>query len=405
MASLKLSGVNKIYPSGVAVLYNVGFETKDKEFIVVVGGENSGKSTLLKVIAGLEEATGGSVFIGGKDMSDVDPKNRDIAMVFRSDTLYPALNVFDNIAFPLRIRKAPATLVEQRVKAAANILGLDDVLYRKPKILTTAARQRVAIARAIAREPKLYLFDEPLAGLDEKLRLDMLNVIINLQARMQGTFIYATKNLSEAMTIGTRIIVMKNGLVQQIDSPANLYDYPANAYVAFYIGSPSINFIQKVKIVKEGDKYFAATDGLKLELPENIVKRFVSIDEYADGDKTVILGLRPEDCNASGGEICGTVAKVENDGDKWFAECDLANGVSLVVAADDKTAKGGAAKIKIDSSHVYLFDSVTRLTLLERDGGYKKSDFADADFKPLPYDEEQVLIENLKPKKEAKKKK
>ena len=254
MAGLKLNGVNKIYPSGENALFNINFETKDKEFIVVVGGEASGKSTLLRVVAGLEEPSSGEIYIDDKDVTDVEPKDRDIAMVFRSSTLYPALNVFDNMAFGLRLRKAPQALIEQRVKAAAAILGLNDVLYRKPKALTAAAKQRVAIGRAIVREPKLYLFDEPLSGLDDNLRADMLNVIINLQARMEGTFVYATKNLAEAMAIGTRIVVLKNGLIQQIDTPENLYDYPANAYVAFYIGAPTINFVKDAQITKSDRK-------------------------------------------------------------------------------------------------------------------------------------------------------
>ncbi|MDE6504931.1 MAG: ABC transporter ATP-binding protein, partial [Clostridia bacterium] len=265
MASLKIKGLNKAFPSGETALYDVNLEAADKEFLVFLGGDSSGKSTLLRIVAGLDDATSGTVEINGKDMTDVEPKNRDIAMVFKNNTLYPALNVFDNMAFGLRLRKAPEALVRERVKVAAEILGLNDCLYRKPKVLTAAAKQRVAIGRAIVREPKLYLFDEPLSGLDDKLRLDMLNVIINLQARLEGTFVYATKNLSEALTIGTRIVVLKDGFVQQIDTPANLYDYPANTYVAFLIGSPTVNFIKKVKIVSNGNGYFAEFNGGKLE--------------------------------------------------------------------------------------------------------------------------------------------
>ena len=184
MASLNLRGVNKVYPSGETGLYDINLEADDKEFLVVVGADGSGKSSLLRVVAGLEDATSGSVFIDGKDMADVEPKNRDIAMVFQSSTLYPSLNVFDNMAFGLRLRKAPEALVQERVKAVSNILGMNDILYRKPKVLTAAAKQRVAIGRAIVREPKIYLFDEPLSGLDDKLKGDMLNVIMNLQARL-----------------------------------------------------------------------------------------------------------------------------------------------------------------------------------------------------------------------------
>ena len=406
MAGLKLNGVNKIYPSGENALFNINFETKDKQFIVVVGGEASGKSTLLRVVAGLEEPSSGEIYIDDKDVTDVEPKDRDVAMVFRSSTLYPALNVFDNMAFGLRLRKAPQALIEQRVKAAAAILGLNDVLYRKPKALTAAAKQRVAIGRAIVREPKLYLFDEPLSGLDDNLRADMLNVIINLQARMEGTFVYATKNLAEAMAIGTRIVVLKNGLIQQIDTPENLYDYPANAYVAFYIGAPTINFVKDAQITKSDAGYAAVNGDFKVELPENIVKRFTDIGEYANIGKKVILGIRPEDAEVKrGGAYKCTVVKVESDGDSTYAECDLNGGISMIVRGQAELAKGENAEIDIDNTHIYIFDNDTRLTLLSRDGGYKKTDFAEADFVPLTYSEEQAVIEKLAPKKNDKKKK
>ena len=196
MAGFKLNGIGKIYPSGAKALHDVNMEASDKEFLVVVGGEASGKSTLLRVISGLEEPTSGTVEIDGRDVTDLEPKDRDLAVVFRGDTLYPTLNVFENMAYGLKVRKTPQAVIDKRVKAVADILGLNDVLGRKPKTLTAAERQRVAIGRAIAREPSVYLFDEPLAGLDEKLRGDMLNLIVNLQARMEGTFLYATKNVS-----------------------------------------------------------------------------------------------------------------------------------------------------------------------------------------------------------------
>lgn len=407
MSNLKLSGINKIYPSGETALYDINLETRDKEFIVLVGGESSGKSTLLRIIAGLEEATDGTVYIDGKDMTDVDPKDRDVAMVFRSNTLYPALTVFENMAFGLKLRKAPQSVIEQRVKVAANILGLTEVLYRKPKILTAAAKQRVAIGRAIVREPSLYLFDEPLSGLDEKLRLDMLNIIINLQARMQGTFVYATKNLSEALTIGTRIAVLKNGLLQQVDTPANLYDYPANAYVAFYIGAPTINFVRNAKITKLGTGYAAVSGNLSFELPENIVSRFENINEYADTEKEVILGIRPEDAvvDKQNGSIKCTVGKVESDGGNTYTECDADGGISMIVRGQSALFKGEDTAISVDLTKLYIFDGVTRLTLLKRDAGYNKTDFAEADVAPMPYGDELAVIEKLKPKKNTAKKK
>lgn len=409
MASLKLNGVNKIYPSGESALFNIEFQTKDKEFIVIVGGEASGKSTLLRIIAGLEEPSSGAVLIDNKDVTDVDPKDRDVAMVFRSSTLYPALNVFDNMAFGLRLRKAPQAVIEQRVKAAAAILGLEDVLYRKPKTLSAAVRQRVAIGRAIVREPRLYLFDEPLSGLDDALRADMLNVIINLQARMEGAFVYATKNLAEAMAIGTRIVVLKNGLLQQIDTPQNLYDYPANAYVAFYIGAPTINFIKDAVVSRTGQGYTAVAAGFEIALPQSIADRFDGIADYADSGKKVLLGIRPEDAEVKlgggfGGYEC-TVGKVEADNDRTYAECALKCGISMIVRGQEQLSSGAPAEIAIDAAHLYIFDNDTRLTLLARDSGYKKTDFAEADFVPLTFEEEQQIIEKLSTKKTDKKKK
>lgn len=403
MASLKLNGLSKVYPSGETALYNVDLEAEEGEFLVILGAESSGKSTLLRVVAGLEECTDGTVFINKKDVTEAEPKDRDIAMVFKSETLYPSQSIYDNIAFGLKLRKASQALIEQRVKSAASILGLTDVLYRKPKALTAAARQRVAVARAMVREPKLYLFDEPLSGLDEKLRADLLNVIINVQARMNGTFVYATKELGEALAIGTRIVVMKNGMVQQIDTPANLYDYPANAYVAFYIGSPTINFLQNTKIVKDEGGYFAECKGNKFVLSEKIVNRFKEISGYAESGKEVILGIRPEDIKISSDGLSGKVEKVESDNDKTFAECSVNGGLSIIVTGQSDISKGSEVKLSVDPERLYIFDGDTRLTLLCRDEGYTKTDFADADFKPMSFADEQAVTEKLKPNKAKKK--
>jgi len=401
MAGLKLDGINKVYPSGEAALYGVSLESPDREFLVIVGGEKSGKSTLLKIIAGLEDPDSGTVSIDGKDVTDAEPKDRDLAMVFRGNSLFPNMNILENMGFGLKQRKAPQTVIEQRVKAAAKILGLTEVLYKKPKMLTAAERQRAAIGRAIVREPSLYLFDEPLAGLDEKLGKEILNIIVNLQARMEGSFVYATKNLSEALAIGTRIAVLKEGFLQQVDTPANLYDYPANAYVAFYIGSPTVNFIKDAKILKEDTKYFAVFGGEKYELSENTVSRFAQIDEYAESGNTVLLGIRPEDARLVrvGGTFPCKVGKEENDGENAFAECTLACGISMTVSGQPEIKSGEDAEIKIDGDRVYIFDTQTRLTLLNRDEGYKPTGHRDADFVPLDFREEQRLTQkSAKPK-------
>jgi multiple sugar transport system ATP-binding protein len=405
MANLQLKALNKIYPSGALALYNVNLQLADKEFIAVIGGEKSGKSTLLRVIAGLEDATEGEIYVGGKEVSSLEPKDRDVAMIFQNNTLYPALTVFDNMAFGLKLRKAPQAVIEQRVKSAAAILGLEDVLYRKPKALTTEQKQKAVLGRAIVREPKLYLFDDPLAGLTDDLKAQLRNIIVNLQARMEGTFIYATKNVNEALAMATRIVVLKDGFVQQIDTPANLYDYPANAYVAFCIGSPSINFINKATIEKREGEYVATFAGGEVKLPENVVKRFGDVDSYAESGKRVILGLRAEDLSVSKeeGNFKCTVASVEEIGGKKYAECDLTSTLSFTLEAD--AAKGDQVNIGADLSRLYIFDSETRFNLLARDDGYSKTNFADADFKPLAYSEEEAIKNKLKtPVKDKKKK-
>lgn len=405
MASLVIKDVIKKYPSGATALHNISLEADDGEFLVIVGGEKCGKTSLLKVIAGVEEPTSGSVFIGGKDVTEEDVKDRNVAIVFRGDKLIPTLNVYDNMAIGLKMRKAPQELIDRRVKTAAEILGLKEVLYRKPKVLPAAIRQRVAIARAIIREPELYLFDEPLAGIDDNLRRDMLGVIINLQTRVSGTFVYATKNLSEALTIGTRLIILNNGLIQQIDTPANLYDYPANKFVAFFIGSPTINFIENVKIIKEEGGYAAEFKGGKFSLPQNIVNRFKNIQDYADGGKEVTIGIRPEDLKCvEGGIIPVKVEKTSEEGGAVYCECTDGNGnfFTATLAADKKRSGLG---LEPDLSRLYIFDGGTHLTLLARDGGYKETGKKDAGFTPLPYEEELRLSGNFKPENKTQKKK
>lgn len=358
MAVLKLSGVDKVYPSGSVALYGINLQTSDKEFFVILGGEGSGKSTLLRVVSGLEDVSSGEITIGGKDVTDAEIRDRDLSLVFRNSPVMPTMNVFENLAYGLRQRKAPEAVIERRVKAVSEILGLNDVLYRKPKVLTAAQKLRVSIGRTIVREPKLYLFDEPLAGLDEKLSGELLTLLVNLQARMEGTFVYATKNVSEALSAGTRIAVIKNGIIQQIDVPSNLYDYPANTYVAFLIGSPTINFYNGAKILKTEDGAFVEDKDFKLALSEKIIRRFEKIEEYANTGKGVIAGVRPEDIGKDG----------------------------------------------VNPDRLYLFDAETRLTLLSRDEGYIKTQFTDADYIPPSYKEEEEIAKKYKPVKTQKKK-
>ena len=406
MANLKLAGVSKIYPSGKMALFNVSFSSSDSEFIAVTGGSLCGKSTLLRIIAGLEEATAGDIYIGDKLMNEADPKDRDVAMVFGSNTLYPSLNVADNMAYGLKMRNVPQAVIQQRVKVVAEMLGLTEVLYRKPKALTAAQRLLTTYGRAIVREPKLYLFDDPLAGLDEKLRADMRGVLVNLQARVKGTFIYATKNISEAMSMATRIVILKDGFVQQVDTPRNLYDYPANAYVGFFVGSPTMNLVQHAKAVREEDGVYCVFDDKKLKLPENIIARWTNIEEYIGADKEVTLGIRPEDIKADAeGPLSGEVCGADNSDGVSLAEIDVSKNVSLTVFLE-KPVRGEKHTLAPDLTRLYVFDGETQLTLLSRDEGYVADEKnAEADFVPLTKVETEERIKQFAPPKQDKNRK
>ncbi len=291
MASLSLKHINKTYPNGFVAVKDFNLEIADKEFIIFVGPSGCGKSTTLRMIAGLEEITGGELYIGDKLMNDVEPKDRDIAMVFQNYALYPHMSVFDNMAFGLKLRKTPKDQIKKLVHEAARILDLENLLDRKPKALSGGQRQRVAMGRAIVRDPKVFLMDEPLSNLDAKLRVQMRVEISKLHQRLETTIIYVTHDQTEAMTLGTRIVVMKDGLIQQCDSPINLYNYPTNLFVAGFMGSPAMNFID-AEVGKEGEKVTLTFEGNKITVPEAKAKTLI------DGDyigKTVVMGIRPED--------------------------------------------------------------------------------------------------------------
>ena len=294
MASLLLKGIYKVYPSGVTAVTDFNLDIKDKEFIVFVGPSGCGKSTTLRMIAGLEEISKGELYIDGKLVNDVVPKDRDIAMVFQNYALYPHMTVYDNMAFGLKLRKVPKQIIDERVKEAAAILGITDYLTRKPKALSGGQRQRVALGRAIVREPKVFLLDEPLSNLDAKLRAQMRTEISKLHARLATTFIYVTHDQVEAMTMGTRIVVMKDGFMQQVDTPQNLYDYPINQFVAGFIGTPQMNFFP-AKLLREKGKRLRRVRNNKILLPKTVEARIRNIEDYVNTDKPVTLGVRPED--------------------------------------------------------------------------------------------------------------
>ncbi|MBQ6312825.1 MAG: sn-glycerol-3-phosphate ABC transporter ATP-binding protein UgpC [Lachnospiraceae bacterium] len=290
MANISLQHIYKRYPSGVEAVKDFNLEIEDKEFIIFVGPSGCGKSTTLRMIAGLEDITDGELYIDDELVNDVEPKDRDIAMVFQSYALYPHMNVYDNIAFGMRFRKEPKDEIDRKVKEAARILDLEPYLKTKPRNLSGGQRQRVAMGRAIVRNPKVFLMDEPLSNLDAKLRVQMRVEIANLHKRLGATIIYVTHDQVEAMTLGTRIVVMKDGVIQQIDSPENLYTKPCNKFVAGFIGSPQMNFCD-VDIIEKDGKLISKMGGIELVIPDDKAK---ALREAGYVGKSVVMGIRPE---------------------------------------------------------------------------------------------------------------
>lgn len=292
MAEVNLVHVSKIYDNNVVAVNDVTFTVHDKEFVVLVGPSGCGKTTTLRMIAGLEEISKGELYIDHKLVNDVPAKDRDIAMVFQNYALYPHMTVFENMAFGLKIRKLPKDVIKKRVEEAANILGIEKFLDRKPKQLSGGQRQRVAVGRAIVRKPKVFLFDEPLSNLDAKLRVQMRTEISKLHQRLEATMIYVTHDQTEAMTMGDRIVVMKDGVVQQIDTPLNLYNRPINKFVAGFIGSPAMNFIEGKIIRENGLKFKSNYNSLTFSIKDES-----KFSNYID--KKVVAGIRPEQFFAS----------------------------------------------------------------------------------------------------------
>jgi multiple sugar transport system ATP-binding protein len=288
MAEVVLKNVSKVYESKNQAVEDVSFTIKDKEFVVLVGPSGCGKTTTLRMIAGLEEISEGEIYIDNKLVNDMPPKNRDIAMVFQNYALYPHMTVFENMAFGLKLRKFDRDEIKKRVNEAAKILGLEDYLDRKPKALSGGQRQRVAVGRAIVRKPKVFLFDEPLSNLDAKLRVQMRTEISRLHNNLGATMIYVTHDQTEAMTMGDKIVVMKDGIVQQVDTPMNLYKKPQNKFVAGFIGSPSMNFING-KITNIGN-FKSESGDLEFELSKDKLSFFRNYQ-----DKLITIGIRPED--------------------------------------------------------------------------------------------------------------
>ncbi len=368
MAELKLKNIVKKYPNGFVAVKNFNLDIADKEFIIFVGPSGCGKSTTLRMIAGLEDISSGELWIGDKLCNTVDPKNRDIAMVFQNYALYPHMTVYDNMAFALKLRKTPKAEIDKKVREAAKILDIDHLLDRKPKALSGGQRQRVAMGRAIVRSPKVFLMDEPLSNLDAKLRVQMRSEISKLHQRLQTTFIYVTHDQTEAMTLGTRIVVLKDGVIQQVDTPQNLYNKPQNLFVAGFIGSPQMNFIDAT-VVKENDGVAVSFGKYTIKLPENKTKALI------DGGyvgKEVIIGIRPEDVHdedifLSTSPESVVEAKVEVT-ELLGAEVNLflnveGNNVTARVNSRTTAKLDDTIKVALDLNRIHVFDKSTELTI------------------------------------------
>jgi len=369
MASLSLRNITKQYPNGFVAVKDFNLEIADKEFIIFVGPSGCGKSTTLRMIAGLEEISSGELYIGDKLVNDVEPKDRDIAMVFQNYALYPHMSVYDNMAFGLKLRKTPKEEIDKLVQEAAKILDLTKLLDRKPAALSGGQRQRVAMGRAIVRNPKVFLMDEPLSNLDAKLRVQMRTEISKLHQRLQATIIYVTHDQTEAMTLGTRIVVMKDGVVQQVDTPQNLYDKPCNKFVAGFIGSPEMNMIDAV-VRKNGNIADLEFAGHKISLPE--AKSKVLFNGGYEG-KTVSLGIRPEDIdddalfvqNNPEGCFDATINVYELLGAEVFLYFNFGDTQFTARVAPTTPARvGDNVKFAMDLSKLHVFDKETELTLL-----------------------------------------
>jgi len=365
MADLSLRNIKKVYDNGVVAVQSFDLEIADKEFIVLVGPSGCGKSTTLRMIAGLEEITEGELYIGGKKMNFIPPKDRNIAMVFQNYALYPHLTVYDNIAYGLKLRKLPKRVIDEKVREAAEILDITELLKRKPKALSGGQRQRVAIGRAIVRDAQVFLMDEPLSNLDAKLRTQMRTEILKLRQKIDTTFVYVTHDQTEAMTLGDRIVIMKEGFVQQVGTPREVFNAPANLFVAGFIGSPQMNFF-RASLVQEAEGYSVELDGVRTALPEEKCSRLRSCG-VESGEVT--LGIRPEHIVLTDGEdaVSGTVDMVEMMGSVVNIHVSACGGTVVIAApvgeemngAASMLRRGDAVRFAFRGSTAHVFDRET----------------------------------------------
>ncbi len=370
MASLSFQHVYKKYDGGVVAVSDFNLEVADKEFIILVGPSGCGKSTTLRMLAGLEDITEGEIYIEDRLINDVLPKDRDIAMVFQNYALYPHMTVRENMAFSLKLKKMPKDEIARRVDEAAKILEIEHLLDRKPKALSGGQRQRVALGRAIVRDPKVFLMDEPLSNLDAKLRVQMRVEITKLHHKLKTTFIYVTHDQTEAMTMGTRIVVMKDGFIQQVDSPTELYDNPVNTFVAGFIGMPPMNFINATLNV-EGSDVYVSFENISIKLPE----RFAVEEVMARDGQEVIFGVRPEAITDEStfvtdhpeASFAADVDVVEMLGAETYLYVTVNAALPLTCRVDPTTSQsavGEQVDLAIDTERIHIFDKDTEVAII-----------------------------------------
>jgi len=369
MSSVSLKNIYKKYSGGVTAVSDFNLDIEDKEFIILVGPSGCGKSTTLRMIAGLEEITEGDLYIDGKRCNDIPPKERDIAMVFQNYALYPHMTVYDNMAFGLKLRRIPKDEIRRRVDEAARVLEIEHLLDRKPAALSGGQRQRVALGRAIVRSPKVFLLDEPLSNLDAKLRAQMRTELTKLHHKLATTFIYVTHDQVEAMTMGTRIVVMKDGFIQQISAPQNLYEDPANLFVATFIGSPQMNTVEGT-VVDEGGKTYVEFGKARIELPDSKGRK---PEVLAYAGKEVIVGVRPENIHDEeiflaqypNALVDADVEVVELMGNETFLYLIVEGRQFTARVSNRSTAKhGDKIKVAFDTEKIHLFDKDTEKRIM-----------------------------------------
>ncbi len=353
MAGLELKQINKIYPNGFHAVKGIDLEIKDKEFLVFVGPSGCGKTTSLRMIAGLEEISDGELYIGDSMVNDVLPKDRNIAMVFQNYALYPHMTVYENMAFGLKLRKVPKATITEKVEKAAKILGIESLLKRRPKQLSGGQRQRVALGRAIVREPEVFLMDEPLSNLDAKLRVQMRAELIKLHQELDTTFIYVTHDQTEAMTMGTRICVMNNGLIQQVDTPREIYNHPSNMFVASFIGAPQMNFVNGT-VVEENNQLYVQFENYKKAIVEEKAAKAKAAGYVG---KEVVIGCRPEDIEIDSEEgFEAEIDVLELLGSETYIYFN-AFGKTYIAKEGKNFTKGRGDKIKVSfKSNIHAFD-------------------------------------------------